>query len=68
MSKTEYAWVIQRYDAKDVFWGDYGWTTNLRNANLRGKKEYCLSEINVYNLKNCTPVKVKIEIVGEDDE
>ena len=33
MSKTEYAWVIQRDDAKDVFWGDYGWTTNLRIEN-----------------------------------
>ena len=68
MSKTEYAGVIQRDDAKDVFWGDYGWTSKLIIANFRLKKEYCLSEINVYNLQNCRPVKVKIQIVGEDDE
>lgn len=67
VSKTEYAWVIQRDDA-DVFWGEYGWTSKLRNANFREKKEFCLSEINVYNLQNCRPVKIKIEIVGEDDE
>ena len=63
MSKIEECWGIQRDD--NLFWGEYGWTTKLRNAFFRGKKEHCLTEIDICSLKNCRPVKVEIRVVGE---
>ena len=81
MSKTEYAWVIQRDD------GMYfcGWdlkntacfTENIYRAICNtwsffefspATERSCRIGIAKHNLQNCRPVKVKIEIVGEDDE
>ena len=74
MSKTEYAWVIQRDDG--MFYVRTR-TSGHRIRHLYSPRllyahfENCESEadetIKVYNLQNCRPVRVKISIVGEDD-
>lgn len=79
MSKTEYAWVIQRDDGK--FWNCSG--DSARNYETYFVKDiaraYLFTEeyikiqpidelIKFRQLQNCRPVKVKISIVGEDDE
>ena len=67
MSKTEYAWVIQRDDEKycvSRIW----WTGKLCNATFVDTLQDCEKAIKQMNLQNCRPVKVKISIVGEDDE
>lgn len=63
-NKVEECWVIKQ-DDYDVFWGEYGWTTKLRNAFFREKEEYCLTEIDICSLQNCRPVKVELRVVGE---
>ena len=78
MSKTEYAWVIQRDDG--YFYYDYAFmlkypydtkpifTKNINKVFLNYKfwNEFgCEREIKEMNLQNCRPVKVKISIVGE---
>ena len=81
MSKTEYAWVIQRDDG--YFYYDYEFTKKypyekkprfakdinkvFLNYNFWNKFG-CEREIKEMQLQNCRPVKVKIEIVGEDNE
>lgn len=64
MDKIEECWVIKQND-NNAFWGEYGWTTKLRNAFFREKEEYCLTEIHICSLKNCRPVKCEIRVVGE---
>lgn len=79
MSKTEYAWVIQRADG--MFWNCSGdsarnyetyFVDNIASAFLftEGFIEVNPVEefIKYHKLRYCQPVKVKIEIVGEDDE
>lgn len=71
MSKTEYAWVIQRDDGKffsktehPIFYV----FCNLGNSEISSSKEIMQYIIKKYNLQNCRPVRIKIEIVGEDNE
>lgn len=78
MSKAEYAWVIQRDDG--MLFCDIDITENgykpyftkyiehcINNHSLFRTKELAQDYINRF-LQNCRPHKVKIEIVGEDDE
>lgn len=78
MSKTEYYWVIQRDDGrffvrnrkvgkvgnkrKNIF------SDSLKYAFTDFCESYAQASIKIYKLQNCRPVKVKILIVGEDDE
>ena len=83
MSKTEYAWVIQRDDGKfinfditnsliypdgTVIDSGYSVQENVYSASMAWSKHRAEYLIESYELNNCRPVKVKIEIVGEDDE
>lgn len=72
MSKTEYAWVIQRDDDRFFIRFElpnfYMFSNKLCVAETFSNKEVTLNFIERYKLQNCRPVKVKIEIVGEDDE
>ena len=71
MSKTEYAWVIQRDDgkvfaglnSKDIAIFCYDFEFNYLDY-VYTKKE-CENIIKFYNLQNCHPVKVEIRVVGE---
>lgn len=71
MSKTEYAWVIQRDDGlfvnfidnDNLTWYEHPWQATMTWSKHQAKKDIIL-----WKLQNCTPVKVKISIVGEDDE
>lgn len=77
MSKTEYAWTIQNNDNMYVVL-EYpltdrpthlGWHYDLYMATFM--KESTLKLVMKWYkpfLQNCQPVKVKIEIVGEDYE
>lgn len=78
MSKTEYAWVIQRDDGKffDNFniYGNADFCDSCVMSFYNtysffdfkvATKEMCETAIKTHNLQNCKPVKVKIEIVGE---
>lgn len=74
MSKTEYAWVIQRddgmfgkYQPIDDF---YIFVPIINFATFHLSENDATQSIKSYHLKalNCRPVKVKISIVGEDDE
>lgn len=79
MSKVEEFWIIKRDDGA-FYRGwqfDYhykaipNFTNKLFEVILRKKvfnRLDAIREIKGLNLKNCRPVKVKIEIVGEDDE
>lgn len=72
MSKTEYAWVIQRDDGKVfagenskgviLFFNDFEF--NYLDCAMITKKE-CKNIINHYNLQNCRPVKCEIRVIGE---
>ena len=76
MNKTEYAWVIQRTDGR--FWScsPNGTSTyfvdNIASAFLftEGFIEVNPVEefIKYHKLRYCRPIKVKIEIVGGNDE
>ena len=77
MSKTEYAWVIQRDDGK--FFYDIGivddcspyFCDDILICLLNGGRFKARKDAQIYInkfLHNCRPVKVKISIVGEDDE
>ena len=81
MSKKEYVWVIQRDDGK--FYAGWSFDSNcsvkeyftfsLAKVILYKQVFYktnAMKEIKQMSLKNCrpVPVKVKIQIVGEDDE
>ena len=72
MSKTEYVWVIQKDDgrffARIELPDFYMFIHKLCNAGMFLNKEVALNFIERNGLQNCVPVKVKIEIVGEDDE
>lgn len=75
MSNTEYAWVIQRDDGMfwygyDGFIGQHIFSKRITDALNTPTPTYkhIREEIKELNLQNCVPVKVKIEIVGEDDE
>lgn len=74
MSKTEYAWIIQRddgsryFDCQDRYFSDfYGideWTQFYdKNISLYKSKDVAMQIIKSQNLQNCRPVKVQIEIV-----
>ena len=78
MSKTEYAWVIQRDDG--YFYYDYDFimkhsyekiprfTKNINKVFSNHKfwnKFGCETEIKEMQLQNCRPVKVEIRVVGE---
>lgn len=75
MSKTEYAWVIQDCKSKeyarlmifDYYLGKWGFSfvKELYLSHFFKTKKDARSCCNNQNSK---PVKVKIEIVGEDDE
>ena len=65
MNKTEYAWVIQRDDGMYCV-NTFAWCKKICNACMFEKLEDC--NIAIRQMKyECKPVKVKIEIVGEDD-
>ena len=72
MSKTEYAWVIQRDDGKfystkftnTMFLENIALAT-IYTKNWKWKCEFCIKQL---NLQNCRPVKLEIRVVGEDDE
>lgn len=77
MSKTEYAWVIQRDDGMfwcgyDAFIGQHIFSKrifdglNTQHPTYKNIREEIKN--NYLYLQNCRPVKVKISIVGEDDE
>ena len=77
MNKIEYAWVIQRDDGK--FFYDIGivddyspyFCDDILICLLNGGRFKARKDAQIYInkfLQNCQPVKVKIEIVGEDDE
>ena len=71
MSKTEYAWVIQRDDGKYVNFmdnDDLTWYEHTWQATMTWSKHQAEKDIVLWKLQKCRPVKVKIEIVGEDDE
>ena len=65
MSKTEYAWVIQRNDGKfvnfmdndDLTWYEHTWQATMTGSKYRAEKD-----IVIWKLQNCQPVKVKLEI------
>ncbi len=76
MSKTEYAWVIQRDDGKfyagwnfDRNWEAKEYFTNVLEKVIINKQVFtiknALKEIKLMNLQNCKPVKVEIRVVGE---
>ncbi len=68
MSKTEYAWVIQRDDDRTYICSSHYICFTLAKADIFECESEAQAIIDEYNLQNCVPVKVKIEIVGEDDE
>ena len=76
MSKTEYAWVIQRDDGEYFTFSEFNYdgipqgiffTKYIHLAYLE-EKELLEHYIKRLDLQNCVLVKVKISIVGEDDE
>ena len=64
MSKTEYAWVIQRDDGMYCF-NTFAWSKKICNACMIETLEDCELAIKKMNLQNCRPVKVEIRVVGE---
>lgn len=69
MSKTEYAWVIQRDDgsffARTEIYNFNIFCNELGNAEICSSKEIMQNIIEKQHLQNCTPVKVEIRVVGE---
>ena len=71
MSKTEYAWVIQRDDGMYVSQDDGErcyFNNSLIYARRYENKRIVEFKILQRELQNCRPVKVKMSIVGEEDE
>ena len=71
MNKTEYACVIQRDDGMYVNFmdnDDLTWYEHIWQATMTWSKHQAEKDIVLWKLQNCKPVKVKIEIIGEDDE
>lgn len=69
MSKTEYAWVIQRDDDDRTYiCSSHYICFTLANADIFECESEAQAIIDEYNLQNCRTVKVKIEIAGEEDE
>ncbi len=70
MNKIEQCWVIQRDDGKFMMSRPY---EIARFSSKIAYSEFCLEKqsaedfIRRFNLQNCRPVKVKIEVVGEDE-
>ena len=63
MSKTEYAWVIQKKDGKFCV-DTFVWCEKLWNACMFEKLEDC--NIAICQMQyECKPVKVEIRVVGE---
>lgn len=65
MSKTEYAWVIQRDDGKYCETVSGFFTSSLCSALRCYDKHLADYFIKDFKLQNCHPVKVEIRIVGE---
>ena len=68
MSKTEYGWVIQRFDGLFMMSCPY---EIARFSSKIAYSEFCLEKqsaedfIRRFNLQNCRPVKCEIRVVGE---
>ena len=69
MSKTEYAWVIQRDDGMfayySMFSNQYEFSTRLMQSNLFSCETTANDNIIMCKLQNCKPVKIEIRVVGE---
>ena len=68
MSKTEYAWVIQRDDGKFINFmdnDDLTWYEHTWQATMTWSKHQAEKDIILWKLQNCRPVKVEIRVVGE---
>lgn len=67
MSKTEYAWVIQRNDGRYFSnkFTNIVFVENIALATIYLKNWKCELRIKQLNLQNCHPVKVEIRVVGE---
>ena len=68
MSKTEYAWVIQRDDGKYVNFmdnEDLTWYEHIWQATMNWSKYQAEKDIVLWKLQNCRPVKVEIRVVGD---
>ena len=77
MSKTEYAWVIQRddgsryFDCDDSHYNDFFGANEFtmfdenKSITFYKSKQKAQEKIEWYFLQNCKPVKVEIRVVGE---
>lgn len=68
MSKTEYAWVIQRDDGKYVNFmdnEDLTWYEHIWQATMTWSKSRAEHDIDLGQLQNCHPVKVEIRVIEE---
>ena len=68
MSKTKYAWVIQRDDGMYVNFmdnDDLTWYEHTWQATMTWSKHQAEKDIILWNLQNCHPIKVEIRVVGE---
>lgn len=71
MRKIEECWVIQRDDGMyvnfmdndNLTWYEHTWQATMTRSEHQAEKDIIL-----WKLQNCRPVRIKIEIVGEDDE
>lgn len=63
MSKTEYAWVIQRDDGMYCV-NTFAWTRKLCYATIFETLEDCNYAIHKI-MYGCKPVKVQIKVLGE---
>lgn len=58
------AWVIKRNDG--LYWNCHiGWCEDLFLAKFSSTKAMANDDIKYWRLKDCNPVKVRIEEVGE---
>ena len=68
MSKIGYAWTI-KYENEDCYsFAGNSFTTKLNMASRYETKEQAERVIKYYDLADCKPVKVKIEIAGDVGE
>lgn len=78
MSKTEYAWVIQRDDGKYFDYFDINGKEIFCDSLIESiqdifsffefkipTKAMCEIAIKTHHLQNCKPVKIEIRVVGE---
>lgn len=69
MSKTEYAWVIQRGNDLYAMYipsnDTFVFNTFIQLALFHSSKDEAIDSIETYHLQNCKPVKVEIRVVGE---